>query len=648
MVLGANVKRACIYFIYDKDGVVDRYILEQLKDLRRNVQFLHCVINGKLMPESEGALQEIADEVYIRENTGMDAGAYKDAIRHIGWETLSQYDELVLMNFTCFGPVYPFREVFDWAKDQDVEIWGLTLDRKTNLLGTNKHLHFNKSDLSIQSYFIALRAPLFGSEHLSAFFDEIPDDINYMQSGAYFEHSFPGYFEEMGYKSAVYCDTDDSDYPLLHDPVSLLKEYRMPLFKKRSFFHHYTDVLTHTAGEATARLLDYLKTETDYDTDLIWESVLRTGSLSDIVRCAQLNRVLPANHRTAPAGVLHTAVVFHAYYEDLFDDSISYVKNAAGLADLLMTTDTEKKAATLCKLLKDAGVEAKVQVVRNRGRDVSALLVGAAEYILQYDLVCFAHDKKSPQMSLPGVGRSWAYKLHENTLGTREYIENVVDLFSREQHLGISFPSMPNHDQYGYQLGSGWTGNFENTKKLLADFGITVKMHPHTLCVAPLGTCFWFRPQALEKLLQGYEGDGWHYEDFPCEPNRYDQTILHAVERSYAYFAQASGYYPAYLYSDRYAAIELTNLEYLKTGSADMRAWTNALALEAVGYLQPGETNRLTDQEIVARYSPEVNYGVRQSLVHLAYALRCKYPKMWATLLPLRRLGQKILRIKTK
>ena len=79
-----------------------------------------------------------------------------------------------------------------------------------------------------------------------------------------------------------------------------------------------------------------------------------------------------------------------------------------------------------------------------------------------------------------------------------------------------------------------------------------------------------------------------------------------------------------------------------------MRAWTNALALEAVGYLQPGETNTLSNQEVVERYSPQVNYGVRQSLVHLAYALRCKYPKMWAVLLPLRRLGQKILRIKTK
>lgn len=648
MTLGENAKRACIYFIYDKDGVVDRYILEQLRDLRRDVQFLHCVINGKLTPEGERALREIVDEVYVRENTGMDVGAYKGAIRHIGWKKLSQYDELVLMNFTCFGPVYPFREVFDWAKEQDVEIWGLTKDIKPDYRQATEYLHYNKSKFFFQSYFIALRAPLLGSKELKGFFDEMPDDINYTRSGVYFEYAFPGYFEEMGYKSAVYCDTEDTDYPLLHDPVSLLKKYRMPLFKKRSFFHHYTDVLNHTAGEATARLLDYLKRETDYDTSLIWESVLRTSSLSDLVRCAQLNRILPVDRRTEPAEALHTAVVFHAYYEDLFDDSISYLKNAAGLADLLMTTDTEEKAATLRKLLGDVGVEAEVQVVKNRGRDVSALLVGVAKHIRQYDLVCFVHDKKSPQMSLPGVGRSWAYKLHENTLGTREYIENVMDLFSRERQLGIAFPAMPNHEQYGYQLGSGWTGNFENTKKLLSDFGVTVKMHPHTLCVAPLGTCFWFRPQALEKLFLGYERRGWSYKDFPCEPNRYDQTILHAVERSYAYFAQSAGYYPAYLYSDRYAVIELTNLEYLKTGSADMRAWTNALALEAVGYLQPGETNTLTDQEIAARYSPMVNYGVRQSLVHLAYALRCKYPKLWAVLLPLRRLGQRVLRIKTK
>lgn len=77
-----------------------------------------------------------------------------------------------------------------------------------------------------------------------------------------------------------------------------------PFLKSSSFFHHYTDVLNHSAGEATARLIRFLQEETDYDMDLVWESILRTCSLSDVVRCAQLNRVLPSRQLTdgKPAG----------------------------------------------------------------------------------------------------------------------------------------------------------------------------------------------------------------------------------------------------------------------------------------------------------------------------------------------------------
>ena len=46
MILNNSAKRACIYFIYDKDGIIDDYILYQLRDLRENVSFIHCVING--------------------------------------------------------------------------------------------------------------------------------------------------------------------------------------------------------------------------------------------------------------------------------------------------------------------------------------------------------------------------------------------------------------------------------------------------------------------------------------------------------------------------------------------------------------------------------------------------------------------------
>ena len=55
---------------------------------------------------------------------------------------------------------------------------------------------------------------------------------------------------------------------------------------------------------------------------------------------------------------------------------------------------------------------------------------------------------------------------------------------------------------------------------------------------------------------------GWKYEDFPPEPNKVDGTLLHFIERAYGYVPQANGYYPAYIFSDRYARIEITNLSY--------------------------------------------------------------------------------------
>lgn len=656
MILSDTPKRACIYFIYDRDGIIDDYILYQLKDLRENILLLHCVINGKLTPEGRRKLETVADEVYVRENKGMDIGAYKAAINHIGWKILAAHDELILMNNTCFGPVYPFKEAFDWSKNQNVDIWGLTQDQKNGIDQSVDYLHRNSAKSYIQSYFLAVRKPLLGSQLLKNFFDEIPEETNYRSSGLYYEHAFPGYFEERGYKSAVYCGpSDDCNYPLLHDPVRLLKEYRMPLFKKRSLFHHYTDVLYNSAGEATVRLMRFLEEETDYDMNQVWDSILRTSSLSDVVRCAQLNRVLPRDLalERATNGHLKVGLIYHAYYEDLFDEDISYIRNFPDNIDVLITTDSDKKKRLLEDKLRKNGRMGTVVVIENRGRDISALLVGAADFVFKYELICFAHDKKTTQIDPQSIGRSWAYKLHENLFATRAYISNVIGLFEKESRLGIAFPSGPNHGSYAYTLGTGWSGNFENTRKLLEHFGIHVRIHERTMCVAPLGTCFWFRPQALKKLFTVTHGKGWGYEDFPREPNRVDQTILHAIERAYAYFAQDAGYYPVYLYNDKFAEIELTTLEYCKTGSAEMRAWTEALALDAVGFKKIEDTigkaaNKATSAEILQYYDSNINYGVKGSLKHLAIALRLKYPRMWAVLLPFRRLGQKLLGIKTR
>ena len=75
--------------------------------------------------------------------------------------------------------------------------------------------------------------------------------------------------------------------------------------------------------------------------------------------------------------------------------------------------------------------------------------------------------------------------------------------------------------------------------------------------MAPLGTSFWFRKEALKILFEA----GLTYNDFPEEPTgSNDGNIMHAIERLYPFVAQQSGYYCAWGLSDKYSKMEITNL----------------------------------------------------------------------------------------
>ena len=69
------VKRLAIYFVYDRDGLVDDYILYMLEDLKKNVTDLCIVCNGTLQKESKEKLAEYTDFLIERSNEGFDVWA---------------------------------------------------------------------------------------------------------------------------------------------------------------------------------------------------------------------------------------------------------------------------------------------------------------------------------------------------------------------------------------------------------------------------------------------------------------------------------------------------------------------------------------------------------------------------------------------
>ena len=85
---GNNIKRLVIYFIYDKQGIVDDYIPYMLRAIKEVGSEIEVVCNGKLTPESRDKLEEITPNIMVRENKGFDVWAYWTIMDGKNWKTM--------------------------------------------------------------------------------------------------------------------------------------------------------------------------------------------------------------------------------------------------------------------------------------------------------------------------------------------------------------------------------------------------------------------------------------------------------------------------------------------------------------------------------------------------------------------------------
>lgn len=566
-----DVNRLVIYFFYDADGIVDRYVPYILEDMKRNSSEVFVVVNGKLTPEGRKTFEKITPKVFVRENVGFDVWAYKESMGQYGWEKLSEFDEVVLMNYTIFGPLYPFSEMFEEMNKRDLDFWGITKHHKVDfdVFGTCKYKYIPEH---IQSSFLVIRRSLMESAEYHNLWDRMPMINSYAESVGLYEAIFTKDFTEKGFKSDVYIDTSDLEgytrYPLMMMSNELIINRKCPIIKLKSFSQNYSDILVDTIGNCTIDSFEFIKNHLDYNVDMIWEHTLRVSNIADIKNIMHLNCILPADHvkvqPETPAN--RVALVMHLYYDDLVEKSFKYASSMPDGCDLYVTVTNDKMAGLVSKEAEKHKQFNKTEIIKieNKGRDVSALLVGFAPYVNNYDLVCFVHDKKTLQVKPYCLGESFAYKCFDNNLASKEYVKNIIRKFEDNPRLGMLMPPPPNHgNYYNFLHMGGWSSNYENTKKLAEKLNLHCPISQDKEIIAPLGTMFWFRPEALTTLFDY----NWKFDDFPKEPVDYDGTLLHAIERVYGLVVQHEGYYSEWVLTEKNASIELTNLNYFLINS---------------------------------------------------------------------------------
>jgi lipopolysaccharide biosynthesis protein len=448
-----KIKRLAIFFFYDKDGVVDDYLSYLLADLKQNVAELLIVCNGKLTVEGRRKFTQLTPHLLVRENSGFDVWAYKTGLEYYGWDKLSGYDEVALLNFTIMGPLYPFKVMFDEMSARDVDFWGITRHYGIDYDPYQK-CKYGYIPMHIQSSFMVMRSSLVQSIEFQRYWEQMPAIHDYAEAICWHEAIFTEEFTQKGFASDTYVDSEDlkeySNYPLMLYPTELIAHRHCPIFKRKTFYNQYEEFLDVSCGQPGYELYQYLAEHTAYPLDFIWDTLLRTANLADLKERMQLNYVLPTRvclPRRGPAP--RVALFLHIYYMDLVEYCKGYAAAMPEYADIYLTTNTEEKKAVVEQAFADfGGRKVTVLVVPNRGRDVSALVIGLKSYARLYDYVCFAHDKKSNQIKPKMIGESFSYQCFENVLANPVYVENILTTFEENPRLGLLVPPPPIHSDF--------------------------------------------------------------------------------------------------------------------------------------------------------------------------------------------------------
>ncbi len=251
--------------------------------------------------------------------------------------------------------------------------------------------------------------------------------------------------------------------------------------------------------------------------------------------------VLPDSARNNVDTVINkgeVAVIIHLYYEDTVNQYFNYICNIPMNIDVYISVSEEKTKLRIEENIERHHLQnCKIIEKKNRGRDISALLVACREIAMQYEYICFLHDKKEKNEYIKAFTEEWISLMWENTIASEEFIYNIKDVFEKHEDIGILTVPEPFGMRENGAFDNTWYMNFEKTVSLAnmlkLDCDLNEACPPITL-----GTAFWAKTKALEKLL----AYSWKYEDFTEEPLPNDGTINHAVERIIAYVAQDAGY----------------------------------------------------------------------------------------------------------
>jgi len=523
------MKRILFFVHYNKYNNFSSYVTYLLEHIKHIYDRIVFISNSPVPGDNLIQLKDLCDDIINRENKGFDFGAWKDALIKEGWEKLSQYDNVTLMNDTCFGPVFDLQDIYTKMEQESIDFWGLTLHQKTKkgMPGSDDPIPEH-----IQSYFMCFNKTVISSCVFQNFWINLKylNDLNKVISN--YETKLTSLLSKNGFKYSVKYDPNfgsniiNKDVATWH-PYLIIKN-NIPFIKIKSFIYF----------PYQKYIIDLMQKKSNYPVELIYKHITEVFDPNlSLQICNKLIPAIPINENISNTSI---AIHLHVYYLDVFEIYLDYLNNISIDFDLFITTDTFDKENKVRAYIKNSNTEKHLKnifVIENRGRDVLPWL-NISDVLNKYDVVGHFHTKKTV-FEEEWKGMTWQNDILELLLIP---INKIIDEFNKNSNLGIILPEIP----ICYHINP----SLLDKKDQICLCSTLNEMWKKCNCIKeidffklktiimPYGNMFWYRPASLSSLFQMHLTS----DDFAPEPLRNNLTTAHFVERLPVYCAWNNGF----------------------------------------------------------------------------------------------------------
>lgn len=539
-------KSMALYVHYDERGQLleeARYYLENLSNIFEETWLIS---NGGLTTSSETIefLKKNNINLLERDNYGYDFGGWKDAILKIGKAKLKSIETLCLCNSSCFGPIFPFADLFSKKSASEYDFWGLTSHPAVT----------GRFPEHIQSYFMVFNKKILEDGVFFSYWKDLKIPHSWEDAVSY-ETSLTDMFKKRGFRCGALFPTT----PTVHQEPNITLLYAAeiiedgcPLIKKKVFSEKASYFLekgnAKEAGEA-------YKTVRKYNPDLaqlIEKALIVRISPSRLRNAINNCLILPNRDMPALPSDFSVGTICFVYYPELIDKTLSFLNSLDSSIDLCVVSSNEEILEIYRKRLRREGKNF-FRIANRRGRNESAYFITCRDLLLSWNLTCFLHDKKTSHAPHEHMGECWMEHCFSNLFG--RHVPSIINQFITDPSLGLLVPPPPLFAVWtNLILQNPWAGNAELGSRILSSLGFQGRLDEDPM--APYGGMFWARKEALLPLIEL----NLQIEDFPEEPLAFDGTFLHALERIYPQIAQMAGFKTSWILSLENASNYINNL----------------------------------------------------------------------------------------